>query len=564
MRISDKDYAAAVMLCLAQNDKKKAAKLLWPTMIQNSQTDRIWNALDKYPFLCIMGHGSASKSYTAAAWMLLDWWHDSHNTAVIITSDTVSSMSRRIWSDVKALLHSTRIPMPGILIDSRHIIKSSPTDDKNAIAGIAAESDDAESKIQGVHTKRIRVVIDEADNRLSGSVWKAISNLETSGELRVVALANPADITGNFGRNCEPKDGWSSVNSEVDKEWTSKTGAHVLRLDGLDSPNIVSGRDDFPFLLTNKGLNGIREKKGEDSPEWWTYVRAWFPPEGSSGVIFNKEITDRSQGIEPIWYADKVPIAACDPAFEGGAACVLGLGYTGRPAGNPRQHIVQGVRWIEIKRSDTSVPITLDFARQIKTLCLNHGVKPSHFICDGTGNALGLTDQLKIIWSGDIVVQMFGGNPTELKITQEDTVTCVDRYDRFVSELWYSAREWMKAGLVYLPKPPDDLIFELQARTYEMRRGKIRVETKDEMKDRGLKSPDYGDTCCLMVHLVRLRSGGFTPSITGQSMEARGDTLAKFKKKASSFRADYGVGGEADRPQKPSPRMLRILALPRN
>jgi len=565
MIVSENDYIAAVLMCVARNDKKRAAKLLWPAMVQNSQTDRIWDALDKYQFLCIMGHGSASKSYTAAAWMLLDWWHDCNQTAIVITSDTISSMSRRIWSDVKALHSSARIKMPGILVDSRMIIKSSPIDSKNAVAGIAAESDDAQSKIQGIHTKRIRVVIDEADNKLSGSIWKAMANLETSGDLRAVALANPFDISGEFGRHCEPMDGWSSVNPESDHEWDSKMGWHVLRLDGLRSPNIVSGKDDFPFLLTNKGLNGIRDKEGEDSPQWWTYVRAWFPPEGSSGVIFSKEITDRMMGNDPIWYSSKIPVAACDPAFEGGDDCMVALGYIGRLAKNPKYTTLQISRFVKITRKDPKVPITIDYARQVVSLCKLHGCKPANFITDCTGNALGFSDTIRHTWSMECVAQEFGGLPTEMKITQEDSMIAVDRFDRFVSELWYSAREWAKSGLINLQSPPSELIFQLQARLYEMRRRKIRIETKDEMKGRGLKSPDYGDAFCLLVHLTRLRSNGFTPSslMDPSKEKVTTDPLAKFKKKASPFQANYGIR-DSQEPIKTSPELLRILGLPRN
>ena len=117
--MTSREYMAAVLLCLASNDKKNAARLLWPWMVQNQWTDRIWDALETHPYLCIMGHGSASKSFTAAAWSLLDWWSDAQNTAVILTSDTIASMSRRIWSDIKNLHSKTHIPMPGILIDSR-------------------------------------------------------------------------------------------------------------------------------------------------------------------------------------------------------------------------------------------------------------------------------------------------------------------------------------------------------------------------------------------------------------------------------------------------------------
>lgn len=541
--MTQREYMAYILLCLADNDKRKAGRLIWPWMVQNEWTARIWAALDAHPFLCIMGHGSASKSFTAGAWMLLDWWSDMQNTAVIVTSDTIASMSRRIWSDLKLLHSKSHIPMPGILIDSRRMIKHNAIDEKNAIAGIAAEADDAQTKVQGIHTKRVRVIIDEADNRLSGSIWSAISNLETSGEVRVVALANPADRSGHFGRHCEPVDGWSSVNSETDFEWEGKLGWHVLRLDGLQSPNIASKTDRFPFLLTNHGLEAIREKNGEKSPQWWTYVRGWFPPEGAASIIFNQEILAKIPAQPFTWHARRIPIAACDPAFEGGDACILVLGYAGRLAADPKKTVISATRFIRIQRKNTKVPITIDFAVQIIAHCKAHGVKPENFAVDSTGNALGLSDYIKHTWGAETLAVTFGQAPTNLKITQEDSLRAADRFDRFVSELWYAAREWMKLGLIHVEHPiPSELTFQLESRTYDLRQQKIRVETKLEMKERGLESPDFGDAFCLLVHLVRVRNEiTFTPAQLQDHQQRKKDPLRAFRRHTFSYKQEYGA-----------------------
>lgn len=528
------------MMCLAEDNKKGAARLLWPWLVQNEQTDRIWNCLDKYPYLAIMGHASASKTFTCAAYFLLDWWAQSGETALIITSDTIASMNRRIWSDIKTLFTKSLIPMHGILIDSKRIIQHSQTDQKNAIAGVAAESDDAQSKIQGIHTKKVRVLIDEADNKLSQSIWSALSNLGTSGEMKAVALANPNDRLGEFGRHCEPKDGWSSVNPEIDDEWDSRLGWHVLRLDGLKSPNIVAKKDIFPFLLTNKGVNDIREQKGENSPEWWSYVRAWYPPSGSIQSIFTNEIIEKSRK-KHIWYAQTTKIAACDPAFEGGDNCIVCIGEMGKLADNPRKTGVEAKKFIRIKRKNASVPITVDFCEQICGLLENENIKPENFAIDCTGNALGLSDLIKHTLRDTIVSVNFGGSPTEMMITTEDSRKAKDRYDRFVSELWYVGREWMKLGLLYIPNPPRELLIQLEGRLYELivSNGKIRVETKTAMKERGIGSPDESEAMLLLVHLARVRSKSGTVGLSEGTKKV--DPLARFRRVASKFQANYGV-----------------------
>lgn len=529
----------AVLTLLASGDKKNAARILWPWMVQNSQTDFIWDSLERHQYLAIMGHGSASKTFTSAAWFLLDWWSDPLNTALILTSDTIDSMRRRIWSDMKILHSKATVAMPGVIVDSRKIIQHSPLDQKNAVAAVSADSDDAQSKIQGLHTKRVRVIIDEADNQLSRSIWAAISNLGTSGDLKVVALANPADKYSDFGQHCEPKAGWLSVNPEVDFEWHSRLGWHVIRLDGLRSPNILAGQDHFPFLLTNKGLSDIREKKGENSPEWWAYVRAWYPPEGLLQTIFTTDIVENAKR-RLTWYAGITPCAACDPAFEGGDACILVLGNRGPLAHNPKQIGVQAEQWIRIKRRDTQKPVTIDFGDQIIERLKDHKVEPEDFIIDCTGNALGLSDYIRHAWKPNIMPVNFGGACTMARLTTEDSKTAQDRFDRFVSELWYVARDWCKLGTATILNAPRELPIQLEGRRYRLLPGsqKISAEKKEDMKKRGLESPDLGDAFCLLVHLARLRSQGFIP---GLKPFQKVDPLKFFKKKASVFQANYGV-----------------------
>jgi hypothetical protein len=528
-----------VAMAMAEKKYRVAAKLIWPFLKQNAWTDKIWDNLEKYQYNCIMGHASASKTFTCAAFYLLKWWESPHNTAFIVTSDTIASMNRRIWSDIKTLWGKSRIPMPGELIDSRHIIRISNLDDKNAIAAVAAESDDAQSKIQGVHTENIIVLIDEADNKFSRSVWGAISNLGASGNLHVTALANPVDRNGDFGSRCEPEDGWSSIDPENDMEWEGCTGWHVLRLDGMKSPNLVAGEDLYPFLLTNKGVADIRREKGENSLEWWCYVRAWYPPEGTSNCIFTPDILARTSK-KLVWNTVTEKIAACDPAFEGGDDCALVIGCMGRLADDPSKLGVRVEKLVKIKRQKPSVPITFDFGSQIVNILREEKIKPAHFGIDSTGNALGLSDYIKHTFSPAIHAISFGGKPSRMKLTAEDTQIASSRFDRFVSELWYSAREWMRLGLIEMAVQSRELQRQLEARTYELlpNSAKIRIETKTEMKDRGLPSPDFGDAVSILIHVAKISLNSSLPSI-GTAKARIKDRLSALRKKEFSYRADY-------------------------
>lgn len=525
--------------------KKQASKLIWPWIEPNEWRDKIYDHLESSSHCAIMGHGSAAKTFTSCEWFLLDWWTDPQNTALMITSDTIPAMERRVWSDMKRLWSQTSIPMPGILVDSKRMILYSHLDKKNAIAGVAAEDKDSQTKIQGLHTKRVRVIIDEADNKDSQSVWKAISNLETSGDLKVVALANPSNRMSEFGRHCEPIGGWGS---ELGNRWVSKAGWATLRLNGLESPNLVAGYDKFPFLLTNKAVESIRTKLGTNHPEWFSFVLGTYSPLGDTRTIFSPDILLNCR--KPIvWYAETQPIAACDPALEeGGDSCVLALGRMGRLAADYKKTGIQVQKMFPIQQRDPRKPATIDKGDQIIEHLKAHGVEPDHFSIDCTGEGRGISDYIKYAWKpGQTVPTLdvrFGGSPTEMTTTTEDRKPANERFDRFVSELCYVAREWSKLGLVWVPEGiSEELPRDAESRLYELigAKGLISVETKRAMKKRGLRSPDYFDCYCLLIHLARTLAAntGFKPGIFAKPQGL--GMMDRLKKKAYVGNPTYGV-----------------------
>ncbi|MEO7397152.1 MAG: hypothetical protein ABIW84_01160, partial [Ilumatobacteraceae bacterium] len=417
------------------------------------------------------------------------------------------------------------------------------TDGKAAIHAVAAESDDAETKIQGLHMPRNRVVIDEADNPYSSSIWPALTNLGTSGHLKAVALANPSDKNSEFGFHCEPVEGWDSIDPEMHHEWESKMGWHVMRLDGLESPNVVAGHDKFPFLLSNQSVIETRDNKGTNSPEWWTMIRAFYPPEGLISTIFPGGLVSRCN--KPIvWYTTTQNIAFCDPAFEGGDSCVVCLGRMGRFANNPERTGVEVSKFVTIKRKDMTKTLAFDFADQIVAILKTHEVAPQRFGIDTTGTQGPFADIIEEKLGKGIVRVVFGHAATGRKVTNDDTAGSKDRYKNLVTELWYVAREWCRLGLVYFNNPPRDLRIQLESRRYELKgkdkfsgREVIFAEPKTDMKSRGLGSPDEGDAFCGLIHVVRQIAIGFLPGTFRDGTAS--NSMKAFKKNASVWTQEY-------------------------
>lgn len=538
---------------LARRDYTLASKLLWPFLVKNEQAMKIWNALSRHNRLCIMGHGSAGKTFLSSVYFLLDWMSDPEETATVITSDTIASMKRRIWSDFKFLLtkanETLNAQLPFEIMEGTNMIRYvngskgdllQLKDGKNAIHAIAAESDDAQTKVQGLHTKRVRVVIDEADNKHSESIWGAIANLGTSGDLKCVALANPVDRYSEFGQHCEPLHGWDSINPDLDFEWESKRGWHVLRLDGLQSPNIKDGKDTHRFLLTNDGVEQILRDNGENSPEYWCYVRAWFPPESTLSTVFIPSMIDGCIKNKIMWYADIERVASFDPAMDGGDQRIACFGTKGRLAKDHNKTSLRVDKHVNIKRKDTTKEPMIDYCEQFIDLCKLEGIKPSNCIIDGTGTTVGFAEYIRHKWSHDVKVTNFAGECTDMRVTAEDLKPPKEKYDRFVTELWFAAREWCRLGYVELADCPRELRVQLESRNYTVRLRKVSIESKKEMKARGLGSPDYGDAFCMLIHLMRLTEKEFTLSAFKQSKPSQ-NFKTWSSKWASNYDASYGV-----------------------
>jgi hypothetical protein len=182
--------------------------------------------------------------------------------------------------------------------------------------------------------------------------------------------------------------------------------------------------------------------------------------------------------------------ACMDPAY-GGDQCTIrrfdfGLDVTG----------VMRVLWHEpvyfqIDAGSVDEPEEYQVARQAMVFCKSHNIPPENFIGDSTGTTGGAMAILRREWSPRVQECSFAGAASERQISSENPKKAKDEYDRFVTELWFRFREYVEADVMRgLDKKTAS---QYCSRHFEIRNRKYRLETKDEMKGRGLSSPDEGD-----------------------------------------------------------------------
>jgi hypothetical protein len=149
---------------------------------------------------------------------------------------------------------------------------------------------------------------------------------------------------------------------------------------------------------------------------------------------------------------------------------------------------------------------TFQTAHKAKNLCVQWGVKELNFDADGvgagvTGDLQSMADELPFYCRGI----HSGGATTETY--WPDNLTAKEKFANLKAELWWTLRrrfertfEYVTQGiphemedLISIPNNPE-LITQLSLPLYEVvENGKIRIESKKKMRERGVSSPDYAD-----------------------------------------------------------------------
>jgi len=219
------------------------------------------------------------------------------------------------------------------------------------------------------------------------------------------------------------------------------------------------------------------EDHGEDSDFFRVRVRGEFPRSAASQFI-SSEVVEAARHFTAVDYEGFPKIGACDVARYGDDQTVIGH-RQGRRLHVLGRHRGKGADWV------ASECIRYYDAHQLDALVIDE---------DGVGGPV-----LDIIRSrGSWRVEGFHGGATAQDATQ---------WFNRRAECWGKLRSWLEAG-AQIPDDPE-LAQDLTGPEYYFAGGKrfngsIQLESKEEMKSRGLASPDSAD-CAAMTFAVEIR-----------------------------------------------------------
>lgn len=418
------------------------------------------------------GHGVGKSA--VQAWIIIWFLTTRPFPKIPCTAPTQHQLFDILWAEVSKWLRHSKCLKDIITWTNEKVYMNGHKEEWFAVARTSTKPD----ALQGFHAEHILFIIDEAsgvDDKIFEPVLGALS---TEGS-RLLMCGNPTQLNGFF----------------YDSHHKNKAEYSTIHIDGRNSERVS---DDF--------VQKIISMFGEDSDVYRVRVAGDFP-QGGSDTFIPLSLLEKSLQTEyvPRKHPFQIHIG-CDVARFGDDKTII------------TYRIDEKVE-IYKKLSGKDTQETAGYLLALGNELVNrYGLAPDKddpipVKIDDGGVGGGVVDTLRhakaseptIYWWLEVFPILFG---QKIKDRHYDDSTTY-----MMSIVKKLLLEYDENGV---PKPvelilPDDneLFGQLSCRKYSMTsKGKIRVESKEEMKKRGLHSPDEADSvllACLPVKIKRTR-----------------------------------------------------------
>jgi len=442
------------------------------------------------------------KSHVSSA--IAAWFYKSFPDSRVYTTANPYENQKILWSELTAMSEGSSL-FASDKITTMHIERSSK-DFITALTVPTTGTDEAkEAKFSGKHHEHMLFIVDEGDT-VPDFAYRGIEGCMSGGHVRLLILFNPRNEMGRPYRL--ERDG---------------NEANIIHLSAFNHPNVITGEDKIPGAVDRQTT--VRR------------VNMWCRPlvEGEKPDSECFELPDFLEGVvgESQSGSKYPPLSSgqykiLDPAFS---YMVLGeYPAQGETQLINREWIARArVRWdLHVSQFGEIPPAgsigvggldVAEFGRDLNCLIYNY----SGFITKPT--TWGGVDPLV---SGDRAADdiLTRGNVTRCNVdaTGVGSGTAPQMIRRGVSavavkvasaatleselgvpyllrdQLWWLVREWLRTDTGAMLPPDEELLEELGIPTYQIRHGKIRIMSKDTMKEHLGRSPNKADALCLTKH----------------------------------------------------------------
>jgi hypothetical protein len=452
----------------------------------------------------ICGGGGTSKSWTAGDYGFKFWLCAMDETAVVMASTSIDAARKRIWKSTSTAYFEVtrklrRIEQSVIVSSPKPAIRTSKEDFVHGIYVVPVEQGDVDKAvdaIKGYHAKRILMVRDESD-AISQAIIDVEANLRIgTEEFQTIDLGNLPSSLNPLGKQMEIAPG-KPITEALGLEWMSYRGIKCLRADGEQSPNIKDN-GKWTGLMTEEDRADIeRQAGGKNTRTYYVMVKGLPPPEGVDDTVMSEALLHAHNAFDSvIWFRGFITFASLDPGF-GGDKCCYRTYKRGLDTNQRFRVFLDEIIMIPITTGDPNNPPEYQIAEKVKSLSQARGIPPEEFIADTTGIGSGVAATLQREWSPRIHTCEFGGAPSDMIVSDEDPRPAKEIYDRRVTELCFSIREYVQADII---RGMDEATaLQLCQRRWDYKGKKKSVQKKEELP----KSPNEADSLACGVELLR-------------------------------------------------------------
>jgi len=387
------------------------------------------------------GHGTGKS--TTASWAMLWFVLLRFPNKVVVTAPTSGQLFDALFAELKRWINELPDQLKVLLTVKADRVELTAASSEAFISARTSRAETPEA-LAGVHSANVLLVVDEASG-VPEKVFEAAAGSMSGHAATTILMSNPTRSSGTF---------FESQTRMASSWWTRRWSC-------VDSP-----------LVSEEFVDEMRARYGEESNAFRIRVLGEFPMADDDTIIpFHLADSAIKRDIEVT--PDTKPIWGLDVARFGADKTALCKRY-----GNVVTEISS---WQGLDLMQTVGRVMAEYEG------LSPSMRPSEILVDSIGVGGGVVDRLREL-----------GAPVR-GINVGEAPAMGGTYMNLRAELWFKTKGWLEDRSCKIPND-DQLLAELTSIRYGFTPGgKMKAESKDDMRKRGLKSPDLADALCLTM-----------------------------------------------------------------
>ena len=385
------------------------------------------------------GHGVGKTAMLS--WLILQWLITRYPSKVACTAPTAHQLEDVLWGEVAKWYRRMPDGLKNLLRLSRDRVEVLTAPQESFAVARTARKEQPEA-FQGFHSENMLFIIDEASG-VEDIIFEVGEGSMSTPGAKTLMTGNPTRTSGYY---------YDSFHSSR-KLW---------------STHKVACSDSK--MVTKRYVEEMKDKYGSTSNIYRVRVLGEFPSGDEDAVIPLALIEDAvTRQVDQV---DGNMVWGLDVARFGSDRSSL--------AKRMENTLTEPIRFWRGKDLMQLCGIVVDEFNKMKGNEIPHEI-----LIDSIGVGAGVVDRL---------IEL--GLPAR-GINVAETPSIQTRFNRLRDELWWKTREWFEERNTHIPDQ-DELIAELAMPRYNYTSaGKLKVESKAEMRKAGMQSPDLADALCL-------------------------------------------------------------------